>query len=185
MKLTIPGFSLLFMLFTSCVVEEADLSRYIGSRIDNIEEARDVEVTYTDSSYKVLTLKAPLSRRKLDKYSMEEEFPEGLEVTFFDRNGNARSWLKADYAVRNQLNRTVTVQKNVVLTNDQGERLDGPELIWDEKSKEIYTHRFVRITRPDKTVVYSYGFKSNEAFTRYELQAVSGDMNIEEEKEGE
>ena len=76
--------------------------------------------------------------------------------------------------------RKITVQKNVVLKNDNGERLDGPELIWDEKTKEIYTDRFVKITRADGSIVYSYGFKSNEGFTRYELNAVSGDMNVEE-----
>ena len=64
--------------------------------------------------------------------------------------------------------------------NDQGERMDGPELIWDEKTKEIYTDRFVKISRADGTIIYSYGFKSNESFTRYELNAVSGDMNIEQ-----
>jgi hypothetical protein len=68
------------------------------------------------------------------------------------------------------------------LRNDRGERLNGPELIWDEKLKEIYTDRFVKITQADGSVVYSYGFKSNEAFTRYELNAISGDMNVEESK---
>ena len=70
---------------------------------------------------------------------------------------------------------------NVVLKNDQGERLDAPELVWDEKTREIYTDRFVKHTRDDR-VIYSYGFKSNESFTRYELQAVSGKMSAEEEE---
>jgi LPS export ABC transporter protein LptC len=172
---------LLLLLFTSCIVEEPDLSRYTDSTVENVEEARDIEVRYTDSSYLVLILKAPLSRKKIERYTMADEFPEGIDATFYDRSGKAKSWLTADYAIRDQLQRTVTVQKNVVLTNDQGERLEGPELIWDEKSKEIYTDRFVKIIRADSSVIYSYGFKSNEAFTRYELQAVSGDMTLEEE----
>lgn len=172
----------LFPLFvlSACVVEEPDLSRYTTSPIQNLEEARDVEVTYTDSSRLVFILKAPVSRRKLDRLSTEEEFPEGIEVVFYDRSGNPRSWLSADYAVRDQAKRKITVQKNVVLKNDKGERLDAPELIWDEKTREIYTDRFVKHTRDDR-VIYSYGFKSNESFTRYELQAVSGQMSSEEE----
>lgn len=178
MKKIFLFFSLIFIL-SSCVVEEPDLSRYTKSTIDNVEEARDVEVTYTDSSYLVFTLKAPLSRRQMDKFAMQEEFPEGISVTFYDKTGKPRSWLTADYAVRDQSTRKITVQKNVVLTNDKGERLDGPELIWDEKTKEIYTDRFVKHTRADR-IIYSYGFRSNEDFTRYELNAVSGSMEREE-----
>ena len=165
-------------IFQSCVVDQADLSRYMQSKIANVEETRDIDVVYTDSSYTVFILKSPLSRRIFLKQSIKEEFPEGIEVTFFDHTNQPRSWLTSEYALRDQANRTITVQKNVVLRNDKGERMDGPELIWDEKSKEIYTDRFVRITRADGSIVYSYGFKSNERFTRYELNAVSGDMNI-------
>jgi len=175
----LPLFSL-SIFFSSCVVDQADLSRYTGSKIMNVEEGRDIEVVYTDSSYTVFILKAPLSRRIFERYSVTEEFPEGIEVTFYDKTSQPRSWLTSDYARRDQANRTITVQKNVLLRNDQGERMEGPELIWDEKSKEIHTDRFVKITRADGSVVYSYGFKSNEGFTRYELNAVSGDLNIDE-----
>lgn len=173
--------SLLVLVFlSSCVVEEPDLSRYTDTKVDNVEEAKGIEVVYTDSSYLVFKMKAPSSRRAMERFSSIEEFPEGIEVTFYDKTGKERSWLTADYAIRNQVNRTITVQKNVVLRNDKGERLDGPELIWDEKKKEIYTDRFVRVTQADK-VIFSHGFKSNESFTRYEMHAVSGDMILEEE----
>ena len=170
----------LLPFLASCVVEEPDLSRYLASSIDNVEEARDIEVKYTDSSELVFILKAPLSRRKLDRFTTQEEFPAGIEVTFYDKNGIARSWLTADYAIRDEATRRVTVQKNVVLKNDRGEQLDAPELIWDEKTKEIYTDRFVKHSSDDR-IIYSYGFKSNESFTRYELFAVSGQMRQEEE----
>jgi hypothetical protein len=168
--------------FSACVVDQPDLSRYETSTIDNVEEARDIEVVYTDSSFLIFILKAPLSKRIYSRFSVTEEFPEGIEVTFYDKSETPRSWLTSDFAVRDQANRRITVQKNVILRNDRGERLNGPELIWDEKLKEIYTDRFVKITQADGSVVYSYGFKSNEAFTRYELNAISGDMNVEESK---
>jgi len=148
------------------------------SGIQNVEEARDIEVAYTDSSYTVFILKAPLLRRIYQKQSVKEEFPEGIEVTFYNKSNQPISWLTSDFAIRDQANRIIIVQKNVVLRNDKGERMDGPELIWNEQSKEIWTDRFVKITRSDGSIVYSYGFKSNERFTRYELNAVSGDMNI-------
>ena len=168
---------------SACVVDQADLSKYMNPAIENVEEAKDINVTYTDSSHLVFNLKAPLLRRVYSKFSVSEEFPEGIDVTFYDKTEHPRSWLTADYARRDQAQRTVTVEKNVVLKNDIGERLDGPELIWDEKTKEIHTDRFVKITRPDGTLIYSYGFKSNESFTRYELNASSGRLAVDEKKE--
>ena len=166
------------VLLPACVVDQADLSRYIGSKVDNVEEAHDLDIVYTDSSRVVFKLKSPLLRRIYEPRSVREEFPEGIEVTFYDHSETPRSWLTSDFAIRDQANRLITVQKNVLLRNDLNEKLEGPELIWDEKSREIYTDRFVKITRADGSIVYSYGFKSNERFTRYELNAVSGDMNI-------
>jgi len=172
--------SLSLSLISSCVVDQADLSKYENPPVENLEEARDINVTYTDSSHIVFILKAPLLHRIYNKTSVTEEFPEGIDVTFYNKSENAQSWLTADYARRDQAQRTVTIEKNVVLRNNVGERLDGPELIWDEKTKEIHTDRFVKITRPDGTLVYSYGFKSNETFTRYELNASSGRLAVEE-----
>jgi len=177
-------FFLLACLFTccisSCVVDQADLSKYENPPIENLEEARNISVTYTDSSHIVFILKAPVLHRIYNKFSVTEEFPEGIDVTFYNKSEAPQSWLTADYAKRDQAQRTVTIEKNVVLRNNVGERLDGPELIWDEKTKEIRTDRFVKITRPDGTLVYSYGFKSNETFTRYELNASSGRLAVEE-----
>ena len=171
-------FLLLVSLASSCVVDEADLSRYMQSKIQNIEQATDINVVYSDSGYTLFILKAPISKRLYTRTAVTEEFPEGIEVTFYNKSGQPVSWLTSDFAIRDQANRLITVQKNVLLRNSEGERLDGPELIWDERKKEIYTDRFVKITRSDGSVVYSYGFKSNDRFTRYELNAVSGDMNI-------
>jgi len=173
----------LMISVSACVVDQADLSKYLNPPIENVEEAQDINVRYTDSSHLVFILKAPVLRRVYTKYAVTEEFPKGIDVTFYNKEERPQSWLTADYARRDQAQRVVTVEKNVVLKNDAGERLDGPELIWDEKTKEIYTDRFVKITRPDGTLIYSYGFKSNESFTRYELNASSGRLAVDEKKE--
>lgn len=171
------------MTLTACVIDVPDLSKYVPSAIQNAEEAYNIDVIYTDSSYKLFNLKAPVMRRVFTKYGINEEFPEGIEVTFFDRNGRPRSWLTSETAHRDQTSKRVVVQRNVVLRNDRGERLDGPELIWDDKSREIYTDRFVKITQADGSVIYSYGFKSNDSFTRRELHAVSGDLYVDEKQD--
>ena len=63
---------------SACVVDEADLSRYSGAGTENMEEAHNVEVNYTDSTYTVFILKAPVSRRVYKKATVTEVFPEGI-----------------------------------------------------------------------------------------------------------
>jgi len=139
-------------------------------------------MSYTDSTELVFKLKAPVSRRIYSKFSVSDEFPDGIEVTFYGNYERPVSWLTADYAIRNPAERYVRAEKNVVLRNIAGERLDAPELVWDEAARQVRTDRFVRITRPDGTIIYSYGFASNETFTRYELNAVAGDLTLPDEK---
>lgn len=170
-------FSLLFQ-FSSCVVEEPDLRRYVGDGIENVEITKDIRLTFTDSSRVTFTLNAPLSHRKIDRYSVIDEFPQGVSVVFFDKSESPISWLESKYALRDQANRKIYVRDNVVLRNVEGEKIEGPELIWDEKAHQIHTNRFVKITRRDGTIVYSYGITSNENFTRYQLNAVAGDLNM-------
>src|SRR6476659_784031 len=92
---------------SACVVDQADLSKYTTPAIENVEEADDINVTYTDSSHLVFNLKAPLLRRIYNKYSVSEEFPKGIYCTFYDKEEHPRSWLTADYARRDQAQRTV------------------------------------------------------------------------------
>lgn len=167
-----------FLFLTSCVVEEPDLRRYVGAGIDNVETTKDVKLIYTDSSRITFTMSAPVSNRRIDRYSVIDEFPEGVSVVFYDKSETPISWLDSKYALRDQANRKIYVRDSVVLKNSNGEKIEGPELIWDEKSHQIYTDRFVKITRQDGTIAYSYGINSNENFTRYQLNAVAGDLNM-------
>ena len=42
----------------------------------------------------------------------------------------------------------------------------------------IYTDQFVKITNP-REVIYSYGFKADQNFTRYEVNQVKGRMVLD------
>lgn len=75
-------FLMLALSMTACVVDEADLSKYMSAKVENLEEAHDINVMYTDSSYLIFNLKAPRMRRVYTKFSVTEEFPDGIQVTF-------------------------------------------------------------------------------------------------------
>lgn len=169
----------LVFVLTACVKKEFDLDVLRTPRDYSLEEARDVDVTYSDSAIVRVRIKGPLLRRYVYRFRVEEEFPEGIHVTFYDVKGYATAWLSAKYAIRKPQDHQTVVRDSVVLLNTAGEKIEGLELIWDENEKTIRTEKFVKITRPDE-IIYSRGFKSNQDFSKYTLYAVEGEMLFKE-----
>lgn len=164
---------------TGCVEQVADFAPFLPEKDYSMEIAHDVEVIYSDSAKVKVKITGPISNRYIYKFKIEEEFPDGVHVEFYGPNGEVTSTLDARYALRKPSDREVIVRDQVVLRNNDGDTLQTNELIWDERNGEIYTERFVKITRPDE-LIYSRGFKTNERFDRYELQAVEGDLIVKE-----
>ena len=167
------------VLCASCLKREYDLDALRAPQDYSIEEARDVEIFYSDSAMLRVKIEGPLLRRYIYRFRVEEEFPEGVQVTFYDGFGAPSAWLTANYAIRKPQDNQTIVRDSVVLYNALGEKMEGLELIWDETTETIHTDKFVRITRADE-IIYSRGFRSNQDFSEYTLYAVEGDMLVDE-----
>lgn len=170
------------ILLQGCMDKEINFDALRASRDYSVEIARDVEILYSDSAVVRIKVTGPVMKRYVYRFRVDEEFPDGVEVTFYDRTGSAHAWLRARYAIRIPSENRIIARDSVVLYNDRGERIEAPELIWDEKEETLSTERFVKITRPDE-VIYSRGFKTNQSFTEYEFYAVEGDLLIDEFQE--
>lgn len=173
---------LVFML-ASCLEKEYDLDSLRSPQDYSVEEATDVEILYSDSARLKVRIEGPMLRRYIYRFRVEEEFPKGVQVTFFDAYGEPSAWLFANYAIRKPQDNQTIVQDSVVLYNTQGDKIEGLELIWDESTEEIHTDKFVRITR-DEEIIYSRGFRSNQDFTKYTLYAPEGYMRFDEPDPG-
>ena len=165
--------------FAACLEREYDLDALRAPQDYSTEEARDVMITYSDSARIRVRIEGPLLRRYIYRFRVEEEFPEGVHVTFYDGFGQESAWLSAKYAIRKPQDNQTIVQDSVVLYNTAGEKLEGLELIWDEQKELIHTDKFVKFTRPDE-IIYSRGFESNPDFTKYSLYAAEGQMLMQE-----
>lgn len=170
-------FPVMLAWLISCSPPEVDYSSIAGEMKVAVETTRDVIILYSDSAELRIRISGPESKRYTRGYSTEEEFPDGVYVEFFNAEGVVNAWLKSDYAIRKEKDKVVIAQRNVVLENISGERIEGEELIWDEREREIYSNRFVKITRGDE-VVYGYAFRSDENFTRMEMKAIEGDLRF-------
>lgn len=128
-----------------------------------VAEGKNINLFYTDSGRVVTNLLAP---KLLDYSNFEfayQEFPEGVEVHFFDRN--EESTVKSDYAIRYNETGIVDLRQNVVLTTADGNVLNAQQLYWDQKNKWVFTDQPYRITFSDGSYNDGARFDANEDFT--------------------
>ena len=138
-----------------------------------VAEGRNIDVKYTDSGRVVTNLRAPL----LHDYSNYEfscqEFPEGVEVRFWD-DEDQMSIVTSDYAIRYDETSLVDLRKNVVLVTSDSTELYADQLFWDQKNRWVFTDDPYRIKFKDGSYNDGEGFDSSEDFTTFLSRANSG-----------
>ncbi|MBK9255496.1 MAG: LPS export ABC transporter periplasmic protein LptC [Saprospiraceae bacterium] len=182
LKLTHCSWIFCVLLFMSACTNEVDeIDQLLQEKYQaNIERGKNIRIIYSDSASVKVIIHAPVMERNISLSDAKDEFPKGILVEFLGADKQVYSWLKANSAVRDEKESKVTTRGSVEFYNDKNEKLETPELIWDEKEKIIYTDKLVRITQSEKgDTTYGFGFKANQDFTRFEIKKkVQGKVNV-------
>jgi LPS export ABC transporter protein LptC len=110
-------------------------------------------------------------------------FPEGFEVTFFDKENNQKSYLRANYGENIERKKFMVAKGDVVITNFiTKETLNTEEMNWDQNKKLIYTDKFVKITTEDDVIYGDGGFESDEEFNEWTIKNPYGDIYINDDE---
>lgn len=128
-----------------------------------VTEGNNINMVYTDSGKVVTNL---IAKKVLDFSNMEfsyQEFPQGVEVHFFDQNG--KSTVTADFATRYPATGIVDLRQNVVLVTADSNTLNADQLYWDQLNKWVFTDKPYRITFSDGSYNDGGRFDANEDFT--------------------
>jgi len=175
--------SFAILLLAACSTDPARVNEIFAVADPGVEQAEDFHMIFSDSGRIRARIAGPLLLHYLDPANQRDEFPKGVEVEFYGASGSVQSWLSARYALRLAREQKVLLRDSVVMENYKGERLQTAELIWDELAGLVKTDKFAKITRVDGTIIYCYGFVSNEQFTDYTLLSIEGPVNIESLKD--
>lgn len=167
--LTLP-----FIIF-ACKGDLKVLDYEVNEEQLSYEEAWDINMIYSDSAIVRVNILGPRMLRILDRADPRQEFPDGIKVVFYNENRKPQSTLTAKYAVRFDKKNEILIRDSVVWQSQNGERLETEELIWEEQKERVYSHRFVKITKPDE-IIYGYGFEANQDFTEWTINAVEGEF---------
>ncbi len=169
------------MLLSACRNTFEEIEQYIIYKDVPVNVTRDVEMIYSDSGVVKMLLRAPL----LNSYEGDNpyaEMPEGLKVFFYNSDMSISSYLTAKYAISYENTRIMEAKKNVVIVNDEGERLNTEHIVWNQNEKRISSNKFVKITTPDK-IMYGDGLESDETFSDWIITSPRGEIYISEEDE--
>lgn len=152
-------------------VDTSLLEGYTGP----ISTANDIVLIHSDSAIVRIELRA---KKQVEFLSGDNEFPEGIEIVFFDEVGNITTTMRADkgYYMRNE--NLYRGEGDVQVKNlEKDQSLSGEELFWDPNAKKIYTEKFVTI-REKMRVINATGMEADEGFNEYKLFKVTNSWTI-------
>jgi len=173
---------LLLLTVISCSDELPKINR-ITSKEDLPTIAVDnIKSTFSEDGKIKGILKAKRMEVYDDVVEPHTKFPKGINIIFFDKNGEIESSMTAKYAIYYDQKQTWEAIGNVILSNIKGDVLHTEHLYGDEKNKKIYTDELVRITKSNGSVIVAdQGFESNTSFTIYKFIDVSGKIAVKNE----
>jgi lipopolysaccharide export system protein LptC len=185
LNIIIPVFTGIIMFFSSCENSDIEKIKAITSELHAPTMAvSNTEIIYSENGLIKRKLISPQINQYLNIEKPYTEFPEGLHVEFYDSTENVSSYIKAKYCINDETEQLWTAQNNVVVVSAKGDTLNTEFLIWNQKTKKIYSDQYVRISNKSG-VVHGKGFEADEDLTNWKIKQTSGTISIDKEDEKE
>ncbi len=147
-------------------------------------EAKGLNLTYTDSGRVVATLKGERMLDFMNKNFPYYEFPDGLEVEFFDKEGE-KNTITANYGIVYDKTGLVDLQGDVVILTSDSTRLEADQLYWDQKISWIFTDNPNKIRFPNGALNEGQGFDANQNLGNFRSRSNVGIQIIEDKENDE
>lgn len=148
-------------------VDKSQLAFYEGPT----RTGSNIVLVHSDSAIVRTKLMAD---RQLEFKNGNIEFPEGIVIHFFEKDGEMSTTIRADrgyYERKTDLYRGEgDVQVHNLLKN---QKLNSEELFWDKTKKKIFTEKFVTVEEPSR-IINGTGMEADESFNEYSFTKVTG-----------
>lgn len=167
-------------MFFSCTNSVKEVNDFLADKNLPIGEAFDIDHIHTDSGRVDVKMKTPLM---LDFKNREDhpynEFPEGLEITTFEKNGDSTT-IKGDFSRSYSKTMVSEMKGNVVIFNHgMNHKLTTEQIYWDQVTGYFFTERnFTFYTQTD--TIYGKGFEATQNLQRWWVKNQSGIIELSE-----
>ena len=170
--------SILFcIIIIGCQSNFRDVQKMGFAEFSPSGDADGLNLKYTDSGRITANLISP---KMLDYATVEypfTEFPKGIHLTLFDKNGK-QTYIDAKYAVSQKVTNLIDLQNDVKISNQNGELLETEQLYYDQKNEWFFTEKKFKFTSP-KGVSYGEGIDFSKDFKKVNSQKISGEIQSE------
>lgn len=168
---------LLGLAVASCESNFKEVQKMGLSEFTPSGDADSINLKYTDSGRITANLISP---KMLDYATVAypfTEFPNGMHLTLFDKNGR-QTYIDAKYAISHKTTNIIDLQGNVKISNQNGELLETEQLYYDQKNEWFFTEKKFKFTSP-KGVSYGEGIDFSKDFKKVNSQKISGQVQSE------
>ncbi len=150
-------------------VQKSNFSEFVPSG-----EADKINLKYTDSGRITAVLISPKMREYASVDFPFTEFPKGINVTLYDKNGK-KTYIRSDYATSYKPTNIIDLKGNVKINSQDGQTLETDQLYFDQKNEWFFTENSFKFTDP-KGVSNGKGIDFSKDFKVINSQSIDGEV---------
>ena len=139
-------------------------------------EVENSEALYSDSAIVRVMVRSP----KMQEFENgDQEYPEGMYVEYYGKDGQITSKLEADKVFFNKETNEYQAVGNVKLESlEKRQKLTTEELFWNRKDQQVYTDKFV-IIETEEDVLHGEGLTAAQDFSSYRILKPTGELGLD------
>ena len=173
-QIPMPVLVLSITLFLGCESNFKEVQKINFSEFVPSGEADKINLKYTDSGRITAVLVSPKMREFASVDFPFTEFPKGIDVTLFDKNGK-KTFIKSDYATSFKSTNIIDLKGNVKINSQDGQTLETDQLYFDQKNEWFFTENSFKFTDP-KGVSNGKGIDFSKDFKVINSQSIAGEV---------
>jgi len=145
------------------------INRFIDVEIDPDAVTENAEVLYSDSARLQMKMVTPILKQFNSATERRDEYPQGLQVWFYEKTGELKGQISANWAIHDKVKDLWEARSNVVAIDAEGKKLETEQLFWDPPKGMIYSEKYTKITTEDGSIFTGDRFTSNQSFSEWKL----------------
>lgn len=143
---------------------------------------KNAHVIFKDSGFIKIDLRSSLVNEYASADTPYTEFPKGLELNYFNKSIDSPGYLRADWAIMNEMKGKYEGKGNVVVISEEGDTLKTASLFWDRKNRLVYTYDTAYIiTKAGDSLQANNGLEARDDLKEYTFYNNRGVKFIDKE----
>ena len=169
---------LLFFLLFSCEDNFQEIQNINNKNTLPIGVTENLKLIYTDSAKVKAILYSSLNKDFTNKIFPYSEFPNGIKISFFDKENN-ETVISSDYAIMYNRTNIVDMRGNVIINNYDGSELKTNQLFWDPEQEWLFTEEKFTFKNIDYDIAATR-LDANRSFTIFNTGKLDGKVLVDD-----